>query len=221
MLALKAMLFPLSLLLLGNDNASRATLPGEICPSFVLTFHVATAHTDKASKRIDDWVDKANALFGAAEISFQIVDTRVLPMSYRTLETIRERRSLRRFLKSKTINVFVVDEFLDPNPSESTKKAASWQGFKPSGRLSGAHIKVKNRVPNTYIVLSRTGNDITLAHELGHFFGSGHAADKNNIMSYGRKRTQFSDRQFSVFRSRAKKHKRNRTLRTAKCPTDD
>ena len=90
---------------------------------------------------------------------------------------------MRRYLVPRTINVFLVDEILDPRPSRAAIRASAWQGRKPANRLGEAHIEIKGHVPRTYIVLSRSIVEVTFTHELGHFFGLAHHRNPRNIMS--------------------------------------
>ncbi|MFN2167463.1 MAG: hypothetical protein ACK2U9_14505, partial [Anaerolineae bacterium] len=149
---------------------------------FEIIVHVASSAPGDTEGRLKRLLDEANRHFAAAGICFRSAETRVLPVSYAVLETIRERRRLMRYLVPRVINVFLVDEILDPHPSMATVRASAWQGRKPSNRLGGAHIESKGHVPDTYIVLSRAVADVTLTHELGHFFGVAHHRDPGNIM---------------------------------------
>ncbi len=182
---------------------------------FALTIHVATTKPEDASKRIGQKIETANDHYSQVGMAFDGEDTRELPESFAVIENIPERHKLKKYLVKKTINVFVVDEILDPHPSKATKKAAKWQGRKPSGRLTGAHIEVKNRIPDTYIIISRRSPKVTLTHELGHFFGLPHHRDPANIMSYGRDRAEFDRRQLKVIKSQAKKIVRKRHVKLA------
>jgi len=181
---------------------------------FKVIFHIPSKNTDHIQNRIKTLIDKANEKFGEVNVAFHVEEIKSIPESNAVLDNIRERRSLKKRMVSKVINVFLVDQILDPNPSKATAKAAAWQGFKPSGRLSGAHIKIKNKTPNTYIILSKSSRITSLTHELGHFFGLPHHKDPNNIMSYGSKRELFSERQLKVIRQKAKRHKKKRTVKT-------
>jgi len=180
---------------------------------FAVVVHVAAADPSDTDARLARLLDTANRLFAEAGIAFAVAERRELPGSFATLEQSRERRRLRRHLVPRAINVFLVDEILDPNPSAATRKAARWQGRKPSGRLSGAHIEAPGKRPGTYIVLARSRRATSLAHELGHFFGVGHHKDPTNVMSYGAKRDHFTERQLEVFERRARRYRRERTIR--------
>ena len=181
--------------------------------SFAVVVHVATTDASDLDSRLATLVDTANEHFAAAGIEFVVEERRELPEPFAILENIRERRRLAKFFVPKTINVFLVDEIRDPVPSEATRKAAKAQGRKPSGRLSGAHIPIKGRKPDTYIIIARTRSPYSLAHELGHFFGVAHEKDPSNIMSYGARRDHFNDRQIEVFRKRGRRFQRKRWVR--------
>lgn len=182
-------------------------------PTFALVVHVATTQTNEIDSRLDVLLGAANRHFAAAGIGFAVDERCELPESFAVLETIRERRQLGKFFVPRRINVFLVDEILDPTPSAATRRAARAQGREPSGRLSGAHIPIRGRTPGTYIIVARTRSSVSLAHELGHFFGVPHSELPANIMSYGSSRDHFDERQLDVFRRHARRFRRTRAVR--------
>ncbi|MDD9933145.1 MAG: hypothetical protein OXT09_06055 [Myxococcales bacterium] len=161
---------------------------------------------------IADWFRVAQGHFAPAGIELA-PEARPLPAGWHTLESFRDRHRLKRFLVPRRINVFVLGEILDPVASAATERAATRAGFEPSGRLAGAHIESPRHTPATYVILSaKHGSALSLTHELGHFFGVAHHRDPDNIMSYGATRSRFDARQLKTFRSRAKRHRRDRTI---------
>jgi hypothetical protein len=145
-------------------------------------------------------VSLAGEPFAPAAVGFEAGEVRTLPDGHAELADIPARQRLRRHLAAGGINVFVVDSILDPVPSAATRRAAARVGREPSGRLSGAHIPAPGHRPGTFVVVDHHGGAPTLAHELGHVLGLPHHADETNLMSYGRDRTGFDDRQLRVIR---------------------
>ena len=209
-------LFPLSiaaLLLLSSLPARSQTEGAHSGPKpFALTIHIATSTPKDSDERVAAFIATANSKFAAAGIAFYEKERTVLPASFAILETQGERHRLKRYFKRNTINIFLLDEIRDPTPSESTKKAAAWQGFQPSGLLAGAHIEYLSETPKTYIIMSRHGSGLILTHELGHFFGSGHSPDPSNIMSYSADRQGFNEKQIATFTSNAQRFRKQRVL---------
>ncbi len=153
-------------------------------------------------------VQTANGHFAPADIGLSY-EARRLPEGWAELETIRQRRQLKRFLVPGRINVFVVGVIHDRHASRATRRAAARAGFEPSGRLAGAHIPAEGRRPGTYVIISAShGSGMSLTHELGHFFGVAHHRDPENIMSYGRRRSRFDETQLGTFRRKARKLRR-------------
>lgn len=183
---------------------------------FGLVVHVA--RDDEGARVIESdalarFVAEASAPFAGAGLAFEVGREHALPPSSDVLRTNRDRRVLARHLVPRRVNVFLVSRIEDPRPSAATERAAAAQGFEPSGRLAGAHILVRGRVPDTYLIVKLPTSPTTLSHELGHFFGAGHHRDPRNIMSYGREREAFDEHQLSVFRLFARRYVRRRVLR--------
>jgi hypothetical protein len=183
---------------------------------FELVLHVATR--DGVPVVAKDWhavLAEVSEPFEPADVKFTLGEVRTLPEGHASLANIAGRRALRRFLVPNAINVFVVEEILDPVPSEATRRAAARVGREPTGRLSGAHIPAPGRRPGTYLVVNHHGGPVTMAHELGHFFGLPHHADESNIMSYGRVRVGFDAAQLRVIRLFAERQRRFRRIALA------
>ncbi len=180
---------------------------------FLVVVHVASTNPSDTDQRVADLLDPANRYFAAAGIAFVASTPRPLPASFAVLETAGERHRLKKYFVPHAINLFLLDEIDDPVPSEATKKAAAWQDLKLSGLLAGAHIEYKGQTPATYIILSRHTEPLTLTHELGHFFGAGHAKDASNIMSYGRDKRGFDDRQLHCFKAAAARFRKRHVLK--------
>ncbi|MBN2342408.1 MAG: hypothetical protein JXX29_19995 [Deltaproteobacteria bacterium] len=205
------LLFPTALL-------STPKPPPPFQADFPIVVHMASATPEKANQKIDAMVNDANAQFAEIGIHFTVIARHSLPATFETLETIRERHQVKKYLQPKAINLFLHDEILDPVPSKATRKAAALQNRKPSGRLAGAHIESPQRNPGTYILISGAARNNTLPHELGHFFGLPHHRNPENIMSYGAQRREFSDVQSKTIVRTAKRLIRQKKIRTVSVP---
>lgn len=202
----------LAVLALAARPAARADAP---ITRLGLTVHVAR---DASGARVLEpealrrWVAEASAPFADADLAFEVGREHALDPGSDVLRDNRARHALARHLVPRTINVFVVSRIEDPRPSRATARAAAAQGFAPSGRLSGAHVEVRGRVPGTFVIVKAPSSPTTLSHELGHFFGAGHHPDPENLMSYGRDRRAFDARQIAAFRHFARRYLQRREL---------
>lgn len=201
------------LFLLAAASMARAT---PSATRFGLTLHVAADDRGVAVADrpwLEAWVREASAYFAPADLAFAIEDVRHLGPSSDVLRTNRDRHALARHFVERRINVFVVTRIEDPRPSRATVRAAALRGHTLSGRLGGAHVRTRGHEPGTYVIVLAGSHPTTLAHELGHFFGAGHHPDEENIMSYGRERHRFDERQLAAFRHFTRRFVRRGVLR--------
>ena len=199
----------------GANAAAATPIPenrdDETVTRLPVVFHTADSIEDRL---LESWLAKANGPFAAAGVRFELAGRRALPGESQRLQSNRDRHRLKRFLRRRVINVFVVDEIRDPWPSAATRRAALRVGREPTGYLGGAHIPAPGRTPATYVIVLRRAIAYgALTHELGHFLGAPHHRDPRNIMSYGVRRDRFDDRQLAMFRRRARRLVRTRKLR--------
>jgi len=185
---------------------------------FAVVVHLASQDERAARAWLEQQLATAGRHFERAGVGFAVVEERRLPASFCTVDDIPERIRLRRYLVERAINVVLVDRALDPVPSESTRRAARRAGWPPSGELAGAHILSgtrggRARVPRSFVLVVRDGSEVTLTHELGHFFWLPHDKDPSNIMSYGDDRRRFSERQLKEIRFMASRYRRRKELR--------
>jgi hypothetical protein len=187
---------------LGRGTAAARDHDDDALLALPLALHVPGAAEDDHARALLDALARA---YGPHGICF-VPTLHALPDDRRELRTIRERRALRALLVPRAANALLVDRMHDPHPSESTRRTAARHGFEPTGLLGGAHVPAAaGHRPATYVIVTRDGGPLTLAHELGHFLGAGHHPDPANIMSYGRDRRAFDAAQVRVFRARARR----------------
>ena len=175
-----------------------------------LALHLAE---DVPDAEVEGWLRAVNALYADAGVRFTLAERHALPEAHRTLRNNRARHRLKRFLRPRRIDIFVVDAIHDPWPSAATRRAAARVGREPSGRLGGAHILAPGHRPDRYAIVLRRALPLALAHELGHVLGAPHHRDPRNVMSYGADRCCFDDAQRAQFRRRARALHRRRDVR--------
>ncbi len=151
------------------------TMPAPPAPINVMVpirFRVAT---DERGELVRDkeWllaqVERANQVFAPAGVSFCAIGA--LALSRRELHTREDRSRLGRHLERGVINVFVVGAMRDVDD--------------PTQWRRGVHWRLPWRRERHFVVVTAIAPPITLAHELGHFFGNPkHRWVSGNVMSY-------------------------------------
>jgi hypothetical protein len=149
-------------------------LAAEPIPALPVSVAVATESGKPAQGGawIDAQLAEAERLLGGAGVHLQKAALRALPESFAHLETRRDRDALTAQLQPGVINVFVVASLRDVDD--------------PSLHRMGVHWQPRGTPRRHYVIVAASALPSTLAHELGHFFGNGHSAVKNNLMSYDR-----------------------------------
>jgi hypothetical protein len=160
-------------LVLGALPAASAQ-PDAAIPTVPLS--VAVANEAGRPVRDDAWIDAqiaaAERLLGAEGVHFRKAAQRPLAERFAHLETRKDRDALDAARDKGVINVFVVASLRDVDDPRLHRMGVHWRnGTTPSHR---------------YVIVTVDALPTTLAHELGHAFGLGHSAVKNNLMSYDR-----------------------------------
>ena len=113
--------------------------------------------------------ERASTIFAPAGITF--VPASVEPLDRADLETRDDRHGLARHLERGVINVFVVRAMRDVDD--------------PTQWRRGVHWRLPWRRERHFVIVTEIAPPITLAHELGHFFGNPkHRWVPGNVMSY-------------------------------------
>lgn len=151
-----------------------------------IRLHVA--HTDTGPVVTPEWMANqlvvANRHFAPIDVSFQIASVDELSTAH--LRNRKERSALAKHLGKQVIDVFVTGALEDIHIVGEQRYGVAWT--------------VKGR---KYVIVSATARNITLAHEIGHFFGLPHSTYPISIMNKT-KRTEpppaerrFSDEEFA------------------------
>ncbi len=116
---------------------------------------------------------EANEVFGEHGIRFvEHVGRRTLPETAARLETRADRDALADAMQPQVANVYFVESLRDVDTPSLMRMGVCWR-------------KLSN-LAKRYVIVAASAMPTTLAHELGHFLGNGHAYVKNNLMSYER-----------------------------------
>lgn len=127
-----------------------------------------------------------NAIFTQASIRVFLRELVVLPEARRVLETIRERRALRRELRQTGINLFVVDEIVNTSRSAHLIRQVEAAGGDASGPIRFGGLTIgSGSFPDRYVMVAGHDDAELWAHELAHAFWLPHQRDPENLMSYG------------------------------------
>ncbi len=121
-------------------------------------------------------MNEANARFADTKIGFEVVDVRRVHAGMEVMRTRKDRDRLGqgRF-KRGVIDVFVVGQL---------------DNVDAPGEINGVHWRNRDNRQQRWIILSKIAWHVTLAHELGHFFGLPHSDYPGSIMNKSRKRDE-------------------------------
>lgn len=146
-------------------------------PIPTLPLSVAVVEEDEGRPVCDvGWVDAqlvaAAALFEPLGVTLRKVGSRTLPSRFARLETRADRDALAEALEAGRINVMVVASLRDVDD--------------PARLRMGVHWRHRKAPAHHWLILAATAREAVLTHELGHYFGLGHTAVPDNVMSYER-----------------------------------
>lgn len=122
------------------------------------------------------WVEAqiaaANRLFAAVPVVFYCVETRPGRGYPARLLTRRDRDAALSHLRRGVVNLRIAAALMDVDEPGRVRRGVHW------------HLRA-DPTRRAVLLSAIAGPDI-LAHELGHFFGNGHSAVPDNLMSYTR-----------------------------------
>lgn len=165
----------------GSAHARKAEAPKEIVVPVAIAVAQHTVEVDGqatlvpvvAPGFVTAQLYEANEVFGEHRVRFvEHVGRRTLPESAAKLETRADRDALADAMQPGVANVFIVASLRDVDTPTLMRMGVCWR-------------KLSN-LAKRYVIVASSAMPTTLAHELGHFLGNGHAYVKNNLMSYDR-----------------------------------
>lgn len=158
--------------------------------------YVSVAEEDGAPVQDGAWIDaqiaRAEQLYAPHGVHLKRAARRTIAEEHANLVTRADRDRLMAFLQPGAINVIVVGTLKDVDEKDR------WR--------SGVHWRPAPNIARRFIILAATAAPTVLAHELGHYFGNGHSAVTNNVMSYSRTSEEvfFDDAQIRTIRASAR-----------------
>lgn len=150
---------------------------------------------------VDEQVAKANSLFAAMDLTFEIAERHELKPKEARIES-KEARDLlgRKRYKKGLIHVFVVGYL--GNVDEK-------------GEIYGVHWRDRKKTSRRWIIMSAIAWNTTLVHELGHFFGLPHCDLLGSIMNTtGNDPSLMSTRKFDPSELKKMKRRLKRKLKS-------
>jgi hypothetical protein len=146
--------------------------PSEASSCFGVVLHIVLK--DGMSIQTPEWVvaqfEHANLLFAPISVGFYLQEVAPLAADKAEIITRSERNLLGRKLFSRgVIHLFLVEKLADVD------EAGKW--------LNGVHWRDQSNREKRWVILSSTAWSLTLAHELGHFFGLPHSTYEESIMN--------------------------------------
>ena len=142
-----------------------------------LTVHLAVDEgaTAGAMRRLEGAIARANEALRPFQVEVYLHELRRMPEGYGSITRRRDRRRIAHFAPvDGSIHVFMVDsvELGSPRSGDRSVRGLHW-------RYRGILRKLRQR---EYVVLGGDAPTTTLAHEIGHLLGLGHAETTDNLM---------------------------------------
>jgi hypothetical protein len=151
--------------------------PAPSCPTeasycFGISLHVVIK--DGAPVQTPEWMtkqfDHANLLFSPISVGFYLKEVTALSSDKAEIMTRKDRNSLGKKTFSRgVIHVFLVEKLADVD------EEGKW--------LNGVHWRDQANRERRWVILASNAWRLTMAHELGHFFGLPHSTYEESIMN--------------------------------------
>ena len=197
--------------LLAPFSMAPPSCPSEASSCFGVVLHIVIK--DSASIQTPEWVaaqfERANLLFAPISVGFYLKEVAPLSSDKAQIITRSERNLLGRKLFSRgVIHVFLVEALADVD------EAGKW--------LNGVHWRDQSNRERRWVILSSTAWSLTMAHELGHFFGLPHSSYEESIMNKTPRETPapedriFAEKETVIMKSQTKVMTKSKMLKSHK-----
>jgi hypothetical protein len=136
--------------------------------------HLHLVVTGGAAVQTVEWVSsqiaEANARFATIDVNFEVTAADALPAGDLEIDDRAERDALGDPHFSRGVaHVFVVGRLADVDIAGS--------------EIRGVHWRLRKDRSRRWVILSKIAGPLTLAHELGHFFGLPHSDYEESVMN--------------------------------------
>jgi Matrixin len=186
------------------------------CPTatascFGVVLHVVLK--DGAAIQTPEWVaaqfEHANLLFAPISVGFYLKEVAPLSSDKAEIVTRSDRNALgkKRFSRG-VVHLFLVEKLADVD------EVGKW--------LNGVHWRDQGNRERRWVILASTAWALTLAHELGHFFGLPHSTYEESIMNKTPRETPapedriFAEKETVIMKSQTKTMVKSKMLKNTK-----